>query len=149
MSYVSVLTYSSPQCYPPLQYTQYMCVLVPTAVPIQSVSVSGSGNFGVGSTLYLWCQVLSGTRDTYQWYHNGALLNTSTSSYVKSAELNDSGSYRCEACNWAGCTSSSSYTVNVTGLFMLTVLCHLHTSIIVRVCACVRACVFHNWYTVQ
>ena len=90
--------------------------IVPPAPPY-SVNISGSSRIGYTNRLSLTCSA-SGIVDNYKWYHNGNKLTTTTRRYIKSsAQLNDSGSYQCRACNWAGCTSSSSYTVTVIGWF--------------------------------
>ena len=81
--------------------------------PPYSVSISGSSTVGYNQRLSLTCSV-SGIVSTYQWYHNGVSRDSSTSRYYsKSAQSSDSGSYKCKACNWAGCTGYSS-TLRVT-----------------------------------
>ena len=61
----------------------------------------------------------SGTVERYEWYRSGSRLPSTVSDYSKSSvQLSDSGSYQCKACNWAGCTSSSSRTVTVIGWLM-------------------------------
>ena len=88
-------------------------------VPPSSVRISGSSQVRYTSTLKLACSA-SGIVDNYKWYHNSSILTTTKKSYYKSsAQLSDSGYYQCEACNWEGCSNtSSSYTVTVIGLFM-------------------------------
>ena len=95
----------------------YQC---PLAVPPSSVSISGRGSSSIEYTqiLSLTCSG-SGIVDNYQWFRNSTRLTTTSSSYYRSsAQLSDSGVYYCEACNWAGCTNSSSHTVTVTGRLM-------------------------------
>ena len=97
-----------------------MCLVYPSSiVPPSSARISGSSRVGYTYTLKLTC-VASGIVDNYNWYRNNSLLTTTTKRYYKSsAQLSDTGSYQCEACNWAGCsTRSSSHTVAVIGLFM-------------------------------
>ena len=90
------------------------CYLLAPSAP-SSASISGSTTVGYTKTFRLTCSV-SGIANSYQWYLNGSIRRSSTSrSYVKSAQLSDSGSYQCVACNWAGCTCSSSYTMRVIG----------------------------------
>ena len=96
-------------------------------VPPFSANISGSSRIVYMSKLTLTCSA-SGRVDSYRWYRNGSVLITTVGPYVKSpAQLRDSGSYQCEACNhWAGCSPrSSSYTVRVAGVFtcMNCILC--------------------------
>ena len=94
-------------------HVHYLCIVHPA--PPSSVSISGSSRILYTNRLSLTCSA-SGTVDNYKWYHNGNKVTTTTSRYIKSsAQLSDSGSYQCEACNWAGCRSSRSYTVTVIG----------------------------------
>ena len=89
---------------------------IPPIAPPSSVSISGSSRIVHTNRLSLTCSA-SGTVNSYKWYRNSSPLTTITRHYIKSsAQLSDSGSYQCRACNWAGCTSSSSYTVTVIGL---------------------------------
>ena len=103
--------------YAVMKCCMYQCLL---AVPPPSVSIGGSSNVEYTKELRLTCYA-SGIVERYQWYRNSSNIRTISStataeSYViSSAQLSDSGSYYCSACNWAGCTSSSSHTVNVTG----------------------------------
>ena len=95
----------------------FITYIAPLAPP-SSVTISGSNRVVYTNRLSLTCSA-SGTVNNYKWYLNNNELITSTVSYIKSsAQLSDSGSYRCKACNWAGCTSSSSHTVNVIGWFI-------------------------------
>ena len=95
----------------------FIASIAPIAPP-SSVSISGSTRIVYTNRLSLTCSA-SGTVNNYRWYRNRDKLTTTTyGSYIKSsAQLSDSGSYQCEACNWAGCTNSSSYTVTVIGWF--------------------------------
>ena len=88
------------------------CLLAPTAP--SSVTISGSSTVGYTQTLHLTCRV-SGIANSYQWYHNGTRLYSTSRYYSKSAQPSDSGRYQCKVCNWAYCKSSSSYTVTVIG----------------------------------
>ena len=98
----------------------YQCLL---AVPPPSVSIGGSSNVEYTKELSLTCYA-SGIVERYQWYRNASHIRTVNStaaanSYeISSAQLSNSGVYYCSACNWAGCTNSSSHTVNVTGGLM-------------------------------
>ena len=98
-----------------LMYLVYSSSIVPPS----SARISGNSQVRYTSTLSLTCSA-SGIVDNYRWYRNSFLLTTTTRGYYKSsAQLSDSGSYQCTACNWAGCsTRSSSYAVTVIGLFM-------------------------------
>ena len=97
----------------------FIASIAPLAPP-SSVSISGSSRIISTKRLSLTCSA-SGTVNNYKWYLNNNKLITSTISYSKSpAQLSDGGSYQCEACNWAGCsTRSSSYTVTVIGWFIV------------------------------
>ena len=89
---------------------------IPPLAPPSSVSISGSSKIVYTNRLSLTCSA-SGTVYNYKWYRNNNKLTTTTRRYYKSsAQMSDSGSYQCEACNRAGCTSSSRYTVTVIGL---------------------------------
>ena len=100
-----------------LMYLVYCSSIVPPS----SARIGGNRRIVYTSSLSLTCSAL-GTIDHYKWYHNSSLLTTTVyNSYVKSlADLSDSGSYQCEACNnLAHCSpKSNSYTVRVAGLFM-------------------------------
>ena len=88
---------------------------IPPLAPPSSVSISGSSRIVYTNKLKLTCST-SGTVDYYRWYRNSSILNTTTRHFMKSpAQLSDSGSYQCEACNRAGCTSNRNYTVTVIG----------------------------------
>ena len=113
----------------------YLCSLLIRFAPLappSSVEISGSSRIRYTNRLSLTCNA-SGIVDNYKWYHNRDKLPTNTSRYYKSyAQLNDSGSYRCKACNWAGCTKSSSYTVTVIGWFTR-IENHVNNNIIVHI----------------
>ena len=95
----------------------FITYIAPLAPP-SSVTISGSSRVVYTNRLSLTCSA-SGIVDNIKWYLDNNKLTTSTSRYYKSsAQLTDSGSYQCRACNWAGCTSSSSYTVTVIGWFI-------------------------------
>ena len=97
-----------------------VCILhgISPLVSPSSARIRGSIQVRYTSTLSLICSAY-GIVDNYKWYRNSSLLTTTTTNrYIKSsAQLSDSGSYQCEACNWAGC-SSTIRTVTVRGLFM-------------------------------
>ena len=82
------------------------CYLLAPSAP-SSASISGSSTVGYTQIFRLNCSV-SGIANSYQWYHNGVRLSSTSSYYSKSAQQNDTGRYQCRACNWADCTSSSS-----------------------------------------
>ena len=123
-------------------------VYIALLAPPSSVKIRGSRRVPYTSTLSLACSA-SGRVDNYKWYRNSDKLTTTTRRYYKSpAQLTDSGSYQCEACNLAGCsTRSSSYTVTVIGWFTrieytlpivwLTPYC---TSVYISVCCVYMVC---------
>ena len=89
-----------------LVYSVMTCCLLAPSAP-SSVTISGSRTVGYTQTLNLTCRV-SGIANRFLWYHNGTTFSSASSSYSKSAQPRDSGSYKCKACNWAGCTGYSS-----------------------------------------
>ena len=85
--------------------------------PPYSVSIGGISKLITPASLRLTCYA-SGAVERYEWYHSGSRLPSTVSDYRKSsAQLSDSGSYQCKACNFAGCSTRSSYTVTVIGWF--------------------------------
>ena len=111
-------------------HTHYISV---SPEPPYSVRISGLNKLLTFASLNLTCYA-SGTVERYEWYHSGSRLPTTTRYYKKSpAQLSDSGSYQCKACNMAGCTSSSSYTVTVIGwcsrLEYMTIVLFIHISV--------------------
>ena len=117
--------------------------------PPYLVRIGGISKLLTPASLRLTCYA-SGTVERYEWYRSGSRLPSTTSYYRKSsAQLSDSGSYQCKACNWAGCTSSSSYTVTVIGWFT-SIVYHVVNSMVTSTCISVcTVCKWCGWYRVR
>ncbi|KAK5861851.1 hypothetical protein PBY51_017295 [Eleginops maclovinus] len=65
----------------------------------ETVQITGPSQIHVGGTFELTCSASSVPPASYTWRLNGTVIHTSAGIYNNYTELNDSGSYSCEAMN--------------------------------------------------